>query len=485
MTPGRGKSRLKEAIRLFRGARREERMTPGQRSALRGDRLARLVQHARHHSPFYADRLRDLPERVDDPRWLPPVRKGELMASFDGWVTDPEVRLETLGPILDDPERVGERLLGRYRVMKTSGTTSEKAILLHDRREEAVLRALWRQRGLRRWTSMRDGIGFLRRGARVARVVAHGDHFPSMVFSDMLVGFGTTVRTVSVFDDLPGQVENLNAFDPTVIVGYPTSLDLLARERSAGRLSVDPLLMVSTGERLDPRARAGIQTAFGVSIRNAYAAAEHGALAFDCELGALHLNDDWAIVEPVDERFEPVDPGEQSAHVLLTNLANRIQPLLRYVLTDRVRLEPDRCGCGRSLPVIDVESRRRQVMWLRGRDGAWVAIPPIVLVGVLEMVEGLERYQVFQESRDRMVVRLEAREAESESGVWREFRRRLRSYFDRQGVGDVRIDRDPSPPRRDPRTGKYLMFWSEVSPPGDPSREPANGATTQSPPTTS
>lgn len=83
-----------------------------------------MVAFARAHSPYYRELYRDLSERTDDPTLLPITRKTELMARFDDWVTDSEVTVEKVRALVDDPDRIGERFLGRYIVATTSGTTA-------------------------------------------------------------------------------------------------------------------------------------------------------------------------------------------------------------------------------------------------------------------------------------------------------------------------------------------------------------------------
>ncbi len=56
----------------------------------------------------------------------------------------------------------------------------------------------------------------------------------------------------------------------------------------------------------------------------------------ECAHGLFHVNSDWYILEPVDEDYRPVAPDVGSHTVLITNLANRVQPLIRYDLGDRV-----------------------------------------------------------------------------------------------------------------------------------------------------
>ena len=51
------------------------------------------------------------------------------------------------------------------------------------------------------------------------------------------------------------------------------------------------------------------------------------------------------ILEPVDAAHRPVPDGQVSHTTLLTNLANRTQPLLRYRLSDSLRFLPGGCAC--------------------------------------------------------------------------------------------------------------------------------------------
>ena len=47
-------------------------------------RLDDLVAHARTHSPYYRDHVRQVPERVTDITTLPVTSKPDLMGDFDG-----------------------------------------------------------------------------------------------------------------------------------------------------------------------------------------------------------------------------------------------------------------------------------------------------------------------------------------------------------------------------------------------------------------
>ena len=59
-----------------------------------------------------------------------------------------------------------------------------------------------------------------------------------------------------LLDPLPGHVARLNSWQPTILVGPPSLLALLAQAADAGRLSIAPRKVVAVGEVLDPLADA-------------------------------------------------------------------------------------------------------------------------------------------------------------------------------------------------------------------------------------
>jgi phenylacetate-coenzyme A ligase PaaK-like adenylate-forming protein len=153
-----------------------------------------------------------------------------------------------------------------------------------------------------------------------------------------------------------------------MLTGYPSALEQLAEEQAAGRLKLQPAIVECGGESLAADARAHIASAFGCKVVNMYAASEFLAMGFNCDHDWLHVNSDWAILEPVDEDFSATPAGEASHTVLLTNLANGVQPLIRYDLGDSVLVRPDPCPCGNPLPAIRVAGRRDDVLRLAAAD---------------------------------------------------------------------------------------------------------------------
>ena len=87
----------------------------------------------------------------------------------------------------------------------------------------------------------------------------------------------------------------------------------------------------------------------------------------------MHVNADWALLEVVDENNEPVPDGETGAKVLVTNLANYTQPIIRYEIGDMITMATEPCGCGSNLPLIDhVEGRDSDVFEIKTDKGTQV-----------------------------------------------------------------------------------------------------------------
>jgi len=132
--------------------------------------------------------------------------------------------------------------------------------------------------------------------------------------------------------------------------GDPSALEVLAKEQQVGRLHIHPVAINAAGETLTEAVRQQIAASFGCAVSNYYGSSEAVGLSYECQHHRLHVNSDWYLLEPVDEHDQPVPPGQLSSAVLVTNLANRVQPLIRYKMGDRLLISPDPCHCGSPFP---------------------------------------------------------------------------------------------------------------------------------------
>jgi phenylacetate-CoA ligase len=436
----------------------------GRIRALQRRRLRELVEHARTWSPLYAQLYGGLPDHVDDVTDLPVVTKPHLMANFDAWVTDPMVTRAGVDDFVADPSRIGEPYLGRYLVGTTSGTTGRPAIILAD---EATIAIGTGVAAIRRRTGV-DSLAVVRSGVRMAMLVATGGHFMAAAelefFRRRSSWFFEHYRLLSVQAPMSELVRELNACQPTILGGYATVLVELASEARAGRLRIDPVVVMSSAETLSPPDRAGISATFGAPVREVYGSSELLHAAFECDHGTLHVSEDWAILEPVDDEYRPVPIGTPSTTVLVTNLANRVQPIIRYDLGDAITVLARACACGSPLMGVRPVGRTDDTLSLPGRSGDEVRILPLALATVVEETPGVLMAQVRHVPPDELRFRLATEPGRHRDDVAVVVRDRVRAWLATQGVDDVALTLDDAPPARNPVTGKYRAVSVEREP---------------------
>jgi len=416
-------------------------------------RLQSLLRFARAQVPLYQALYRDLPPSsalsLAD---LPIMSKSVLMADLRASLAS-EVAPTALETFIANRSLIGTPFTGRYAVWTSSGSTGVPGIYLHDGAALAVYDALelLRFRGLS--MAPLPPAPFLAR-ERYAMVAATDGHFAGIACVERLRRayplLSPYVRAFSVLQPLAELVAQLNAYRPTLLATYPTVAEMLAGEQRAGRLNLALDELWPGGESLAPAVRTAVAQAFGCRIREAYGASEFLSIAWPCRHGRLHVNADWVLLEGVDRQGRPVPPGLPSHTTLLTNLANRAQPLIRYDIGDSTTFLPDRCPCGSSLPAIAVQGRCDDVLRLAGRDGATVGLMPLAVATVLEDDALVHDFQLVQTGPRRLRLRLgpaEQPRAQATAAA-------LRTYLRRLDLGAVRLELGPEPPRRDPVSGK-------------------------------
>jgi len=254
-------------------------------------------------------------------------------------------------------------------------------------------------------------------------------------------------------------VEVLNALQPASVTGYAAALEALAVAQLEGRLRIQPAVVVSTGERLRPEARARMAQAFGVPPRNLYGTTEAGLVGFECAHGRLHLNADWSILEPVRRDHTPSDPHAFSERTLVTNLANRVLPVIRCELNDQLQLRPGPCPCGLTLPQAELLGRADDVLWVPDKDGRRVPLLPLAVAAAIQQTLGIARFQVLQTGPAQLTVRLQDRQPEASDANWCATVTHLNAYLKDQGATGVELVRGPVPPEADPVSGKFRETW--------------------------
>ena len=383
------------ALDRERELRRHDAWTREQLAAHQTERLGRIVRHAIAHSPLYRERFAGLdPSAPIDLADLPPVRKDELMERFDDWVCDRRLRREAVERHLAGLD--GDALyLDRYRVMATGGTTGRRGLFVFDRPEWIELCGLM-LRGLRA-----HGVTPKLPRRRIATVLApSAAHMTWRISASMDFGLHRNLR-LAVTQPMAEIVGELNAFRPDYLAAYPSMGALLAEEQLVGRLRIAPGVVSTSSEVCTPEMRERMVAAWDVEPHEIYGATD-GLWGFTCERHAgIHFAEDETIVEVQDERL------------LVTNLFMRTQPIIRYEITDLVRLAGDPCACGRPSRLVSaIEGRSDDILRLPGG----VVLHPIHLRSPMARLEGVRQYQIVHRA-DGLHVRVVPRTGDVRAAV--------------------------------------------------------------------
>jgi phenylacetate-coenzyme A ligase PaaK-like adenylate-forming protein len=265
--------------------------------------------------------------------------------------------------------------------------------------------------------------------------------------------------------DLAAVVRQLNEFQPTLLSSFPYTLRLLAEEARAGRLKIAPRRITSSGDVLTASDRAAVEAAFGVKIYDYYCSTEASYLAWECDAhDGLHLNADFNIVESVDASNVSVPDGRLGAKVLVTNLSNRVMPLIRYEISDQVEIIPPGplCRCGSTLPRIrTVAGRMEQVISLPGARGGTVPLIPEQIDHYLGRLPA--NYQVIQETAARLTLNFVAQPGAEEGQLKKDLGGALAECFEKYAVDrEVTVNVQPvaalEPVR--PGSSKVCHYWN-------------------------
>jgi phenylacetate-CoA ligase len=451
------------ALRLARTQTGRERGPRAQLAHHQQQRLETVVRHAAAHSPFYRRRLAQTGSLGGGPvelQRLPVLDRSLLMEQFDELVCDPRLRqdqlLEWAGRLTRD-----QLYLDRYRVMLTSGSSGRPGLFVYDAAGwRAIGAQLLRASG---WAGLQPS---LPRQRLALLGGAAPCHISRQGAATMAIGLHR-VLSLPVTLPLPQLVEALNQFQPTYLHVYPSVAMWLADEQQAGRLRLSPQMLVTIGELRTPEMTQRLLDAFGVHPFNAYGCTE-GLWGSECEHHqGIHLFEDTTLIENVDRDGHPVPAGQPGARLLVTNLYNLVQPLLRLEVTDLVTLDPDPCRCGRTLVRASaIHGRSDDVLSLPARDGGRVAIHPLQFA-LLTRDPKVREFQVVQDGPVLRILIVPNQAAAAATGALQSHlgqavARQLRGL----GVQDpqVTVERRPKLPRS--AGGKLkLVIADPASPP--------------------
>jgi putative adenylate-forming enzyme len=451
-----GLFRLLELKKRFAAA---GKLSPEGLDELQKKNIREMVSHACTHSEYYkklykgksADEL--LKKGFSS---LPTVGKKKIMDNFNQVVTNPVLEKHKVEHYMAS-KPVGTWYAKKYRVIHTSGSSGTIGIFSYDDLAWDKLRACALARSV--------DFGILFKIEKMAFMGATDGHYAGMTLASDVPKVVAACKQISVHAPIEEMVYTLNRFKPTKLSGYPSGLLMLANEQLSGRLNIKPGSILSSAEPLDKRTRHLVKEAFGVDPYNFYAASESIGIAQECsEHHGMHVFTDQNVVELVDDKGTPVPPGKPGK-VILTNLYNKAQPLIRYTMKDVAVYSKEPCECGLPFPILkEIEGREEDSIWVENSKGCYECLHSAFIVEFF--VPGLQKLQLVQKERNKIVLRLVARENKEKVAMAARCRiGEILSSKKLQHTVQCEIEMvDSIPP--DPKTGKTKIVLAMKKPRG-------------------
>nr|WP_240929421.1 phenylacetate--CoA ligase family protein [Streptomyces coryli] len=320
-------------------------------------KLREVLAYVRANSPFYREKLRDIPDsvlaglRVGDIRNLPFTTKQDLQqAQFD---------------VLSLP------VSDAWTVYETTGTTGNPTPCPRTNGDSihnnTVLTAYYRDIFARHGNRQVIGI------SGPTELHATGD-----TFGDVCRNLGHTVAKMWPHSPVIGFDRALEVMRLLPVTGlFCTPGMALRLAQKAVEAGLDPRrdfsldLIMLTGELLSPSLRDNIGTVWGADAHNClYASQEASVLAAATSDGTLRtapLINHYEVIDPgTGEPAAPGPDGVRSGELVVTNLYTGAKPLVRYRTGDLVRMSEPGPGAAVPAPALEPIGRVRDRLEING-----------------------------------------------------------------------------------------------------------------------
>lgn len=198
-------------------------------------------------------------------------------------------------------------------------------------------------------------------------------------------------------------INDIKQYQPKFLVGFPSSIAEIARYGIEHNIDLgyEVKAIFPTAEtKVESEAR-DITKFFGGGVYDQYASSEGACFITECEEGKLHFELLSGVIEVVDEQNKPAKEGR----MLITAFHTRGTPLLRYDIEDTMEWSDEKsCACGRNTPIVKaIHGRINDFIYSKERGKCNLGN----LSNCVKYVKGVKKFQVIQDSLDKIVVKME------------------------------------------------------------------------------
>lgn len=273
-----------------------------------------------------------------------------------------------------------------------------------------------------------------------------------LIRSDLIPAFEMSAEKISGF------IEQIQTTRPKMLFAYPSALAHIAKQAEKNDKKLDNLgikVAFVTSERLYEHQRKIIEKVFSCPVANGYGGRDAGFIAHQCPKGSMHITAEDIVVEIIDNDGEILSHGE-AGEIVVTHLATRDFPFIRYRTGDVGVLSEGQCECGRGLPVLK-EIQGRTSDFIVAQDGT--VLHGLAMIYVLRDIKGIEEFKIIQQSKEQtdiLIVSNSHFNQSEEAKIVAAFRARLGKSVSIRVEYVDKIEKDKS--------GKFRYVVSHVEP---------------------
>ena len=409
-----------------------------------------IVEFARTNSKYYGRIIPENWQSFDD---IPASNKKDLLSNFNDFSTDPAVTLDAVMEQINKIPKNGS-LFGKYIIALTSGSTGNPLIAVQDEdftntdSVASFFRGIKTGLPIATITSINS---FSTSAERVRR-----NKKSSKIVNKMVSNIDSTEPPLIV-------AKKLEKMQPKTLVGYSSAILLIANAVLENNIRIRAKRVFLSGEAFSKNDKNRIQAAFPMAcVSGIYGCTEGGAMAYECKYGHMHINSDLVLLEAVDKDFKTVPYDTPSDQTLLTCYFNHIQPLIRFVLGDRITLHHG-CPCGCHDDWVEIEGRADDLLPFKSGDKI-VYCSPMNILTIINCfndkgVNNFREYQVVLHNGNELEIRLDCFDPEKKEEYFPPIAEALRDYFHTLGIDGVRIYLSDILPQETTASGKRKRIY--------------------------
>ncbi|PRR81055.1 phenylacetate--CoA ligase family protein [Clostridium vincentii] len=434
---------------------KNQKLSSHELKLLQEKKFKKLLAHALTHSKFYKnyygergitiDKINEI--SLED---LPIIDKKIVMENYDDLICDQVLKRKDVEEFINNPSNVNKKYKNNYNVICSSGSSGEVGIFAYSLKEWNYIKALNIQRTSKSKLRLFSKI-------KVAFIGNVYGNYAGVSLTKELPKLFTKTIAVNINSPIGEIRSQVDKFQPEILTGYASGIFTLAQEQLKGNINIKPTKILCSGEVLNDHMRSEIKNAFGIEPINLYAASESLGMASECqEHNKLHLFTDLYKFEVVDKELKPVLPGN-SGNLILTNLFNYTQPLIRYRMNDEVILDDNLCECGSPFPILkSISGRQDEFLWFEKSDATREFIHPSIIRG--SYVDGVDKIKVIQTSMNSLLIK--AISNGKEENIINNIKIKINEILQSKGLDkDVTFSVEiVSKLENDKKTGKYKLI---------------------------